>query len=102
MKTIIRSSFVLLIIFHSNVSSSNELMVSLDDGINSIINKLDYGKTYSIKLSDHKDVGLEDESISAIISGIENSLLKHSDFKIKLINRYSLEEVWSEAVEPSC
>jgi hypothetical protein len=65
----------------------------------SIVERLPLNKKIVLKALPPEQSGLPEEFLKRLLNDLEAELLNATDFKVKLANRFTTEELWSEAVE---
>ena len=80
-------------------AEENEPKRSMREIAEKIVESLPIDKKIILKSLSPEKSGLPEEFLKSLLNDLEAELLTASEFKIKLANRFTTEELWSEAIE---
>ena len=81
------------------VAIADEVTEVIDDVAAKLVQQLPMDKKIALKSLSPDETGLPEDFLRKLTSDLEAALLTVSNFKISLQNRYTTEEIWSEAIE---
>lgn len=80
-------------------AAANELSDTLNSMAAKLIEQLVMEQKFVLKVTPPEETGLPESFLRSIAGDVEAALLFSSEFKIKMINRNTTEDLWSEAIE---
>lgn len=94
-------TYLTLTIFSADASKANDALVQaqIEEIALVIVERLNVEEKIVLKTISPEDSGLPEEFLRKISADFESALLVQSEFRIRLTNRFSTEDLWAEAVE---